>query len=543
MSSTGDLPTWAGPGAPTTGGSGGESSPPPPDSERPAEPPRGPATQPRSLPIPSNFWCTKHSECVRPAGHSGRCALKFDSEETRTQKLLSNFAKWQVQQAEADNTSDEEADDAGEGEAALAAPPGGGRGSGGAPALTALPPETSTFAQRLAALEALVRGGSGPNRLGAAGGAAAVAAPAGLPPTVVAAAAAGAPASDPNLRLLDSLLMGGAPQLGSALPSGGGPAQQGPGGGGFPFIPDPAPVTNATAASIPGLDAAATQLTAAHSYLSVPSAVPIPIAGFGTTASGAGPRAGGQGGLSWDWDLGVARGSEAVPPQPVLLEHVAGTPAYGLPTQETTLHLSLGLNNETVFKPAGLPASKRSLTGAQLAQAIPNYAEYLQDSLKVCRVLSMHNYSLAGMPQFQGAMLQLGQRVNHSDTQEWGMFLELDRTLRSIQHAFRLRWDHEGGYISYPECQQFLALIAGRHAALAVRGPRPTKQPQPAPDPRSFRPHAGGEQKGVGPAPTDADCKQWWRAGRCSFGARCKFEHVCRLCLSKEHGTGQCPAR
>lgn len=545
MSITGDLPTGAVAGATTGVAGGGESSLPAPVSQLPpADPPPGSGPpRPQALPIPSNFWCTKHRECIRHAGHSGKCALKFDSEESRT----SNFAKWHAQHslAAADDSSEDEVDTEIAGGAALAAFPCGGREGGGAPALTALPLEAATFAQRLAALEAAVTGFTAPNRV-VAGTTAVEAARAGVPPAGGMAAAAEGLAADQRLQLLNSLqlLSGSAPRQGSAQLGGGGPAQQGASSAGLPFIPDPAPITNATAASIPGLDAAATQLTAAHSHLSVPSAVPIPIAGFGPANGGAAPWAGGQGGLGggWDWGLGVAHGSEAVPPQPVLLEHVAGTPAYGLPTQETTLQLSLGLNNETVLRPAGLPASKRALTAAQLAQAIPNYADYLDNSLKVCRVLGMHGYSMAGMPQFQGAMLQLAQRLNHSDPEEWGAFLELDRTLRSIQHAYRLRWDHEGGYISSPRCQEFQALIAGRHAALAVRGPRPPKQPQPNPNPKPFRPHAGGEQKGAGPAPTDTDCKQWWRAGRCSFGARCKFEHVCRLCNSREHGTGQCPA-
>lgn len=554
------------------GGSGGPPPPPLPPTTSPTPPePRGSA----GLTIPSEYWCMKHETgvCVRPRGHSGKCAVKFGSEGERNTRLLRHLVAWHAEQERQGLTnggqpSDDEEEDEEEGAT-------GGSG-GGASALTALPPQASTQdLQRLVAAQARELAGvqAQLSRLLAnfgtsssaqtAHGAAGPAAAAGVVAVAAPTAAGAASGADLRLDLLSSMLSqpeaaaaaAGAITLPAALAGGlGGISGSGPAGGAGssrPFIPDPSQVTNATAATIPGLNAAASQLMAAHSLINVPSALPIPISGFGPSTGGPGaPAPGGQalGGFGVGWGAGGPAGSEAVPPQPVLPEHVAGLPAYGLPTQETALTLSVGLNNETTLRPASLPTGvKRHLAPAQLVLAMPSYASYLSAGLKVCQTLAMHQYSLVGMQQFQGVMLHIAQRINHPDPVEWGMFLELDRTLRLIQHAYRLRWDHEGGYICTAHCNDFMSQIAGRHAALAVQASaqRPLRAPKAPPQSKPFRSNPGGEQGGGAAAaqPPANECGQWWRTGRCSFGARCKFEHVCRQCGSTEHGTGQCPAR
>lgn len=563
-------------------GGPGESAPPtrapppplPPNTTPPQAEPQGSA----GVTIPSKYWCTKQgpSVCVRPSGHSGKCAVKFASEEQRNAKLLRYFLPWRQEElcrANGDPTDSSDEDDEEEEGAAGAA-------AGSALALTAMPPEaTAQDLQRqvvaqqaqLAAQQAMLNDMTtrvrqlevhkGPSSTEQAAHALAASGAAGAVAMAMPAAAAPAGSADPRMDLLCSLLQPETSAAAAAVPAGGHPGllggQLGAGGtaggavGGRPFIADPSQVTNTTAATIPGLNAAANQLVAAHSHLNVPSALPIPITGFGPPSGGAGaPTSGGQpqGELGWMWGMAGAVGSEAVPPQAVLPEHVAALPAYGLPTQETALTLSIGLNNETTLRPAALPTgAKRHLPPAQLVQAIPNYAAYLNAGLKVCQTLAMHGYSQAGMQQFQGVMLHLAQRITHSDEVEWGMFLELDRTLRLIQHAYRLRWDHEGGHICTAQCNDFMSQIAGRHAALAVqassasgRPPRPPKVPTQG---KQFRSNQGSEQGGSTAQPPANECGQWWRGGKCSFGARCKFEHVCRTCGSTEHGTGQCAAR
>lgn len=328
----------------------------------------------------------------------------------------------------------------------------------------------------------------------------------------------------------------------------------GPGGApsGVPFIPDPSGITNTTAASVPGLDAAAAQVAAANSTLNLNASFPIPAAGFAAATSGPANFAAGGSGVVWGYGVGESIGTESVPAAPVLPEHVAGHPGFGAFVQETQVQLLMGPNNETIVRQAALPGGGRKLkSAAELAQAIPNYPSYLQAHAKVCQALHLQGCSVAGMAQFQETMLNLAGMICHSDSAEWALFLELDRTLRLKQHAYRRRWDYERGCISQPDCSQFTAQIAGRHAALeaaaaaAPRGQGPGKGLGKLPPYRRDSRQQGGGRRPSQAAhiaqPKGTDCKQWWYNGTCTFGNKCKYAHTCALCSSSAHGTAQCP--
>ncbi|KAL4419368.1 hypothetical protein ABPG75_005870 [Micractinium tetrahymenae] len=218
-------------------------------------------------------------------------------------------------------------------------------------------------------------------------------------------------------------------------------------------------------------------------------------------------------------------GAEAVPPQPLLPEQVVGHPGYGAIAPEQPLQIVVGFNHETVVKSASLPAARRRVKGAdELAQLIPNFATYLEATQKVAQALQQNQFCTAGMQLFMQRMLSLAATINHSDVVEWGMFLVMDRTLRLMQHAFRRRWDFEGGHISRDVTLQFRAQVEERHAALQAQATpwaRPSNTGKLPRSSKPFRSREGGEPGGgaAGPQPAEGrDCKQFWFGGKCTFG-------------------------
>ena len=207
------------------------------------------------------------------------------------------------------------------------------------------------------------------------------------------------------------------------------------------------------------------------------------------------------------------------------------------------MQLVMGHNNVPILKPTSQPAGSRKLKSrGELAEALPDFAEFMRAHAKVCQVLSLAGHSLAGMPLFQENMVRLAGHISHADKAEWAMFLELDRTLRLKQHAYRRSWGHAGGLICPVTCSAFVSQMAGRHAALATAPQRHTPRlPGAQREPRlPFRPTKGGADTGTAPG-EGKDCKKWWFTGTCSFGKKCKYNHTCATCGSSSHGTAQCP--
>lgn len=314
--------------------------------------------------------------------------------------------------------------------------------------------------------------------------------------------------------------------------------------------PMPAPqaqigVTNATAAGVAGLNAAAARVAAATSTMPLATAVPVPLAGHAL----AGQAAGGAAAAALAGETGVV-----VPYAPVLAEHFSEQERWGAFKREAPVQFvtdpftgltSLRIAPSGAGAPTAAGGGRAPKSGDALARALPTFPAYCLADQQVELALQASGCTVAGYGVFRQAMLRLAKRADLAAPADWQEFLLLDRNLRLIQHLERLPWDTAGGQIDANEVTMFLSAVAAR--AATRRPPLRAAQPAGAVKPARTPFRAAGSGPGgptAGEQPNRAkDCVQFWHGGPtgCKHGADCKFSasHMCRKCGSTAHGTGQ----
>lgn len=453
--------------------------------------------------------------CVKPAGHPGRCVKRFTSLEARGRRLAAEklaydtAAAAQAAAAAASATEgaegEEEEDEQGDGQQGEQQNEQRGRGQQGQQGLPAGVPlhaqlglllaEMQRVNGRLDTLEAGTAAGRGQQ-------------PAGGPAQQAAEQAA---AAEAMLREL-----------------GGAAGQQ------HPLVPNPGGITNATAGAVPGLNDLASRLLHASGTMPLGTAVPVPLAGFGARGAAAAPGAAAAG------EAGVL-----VPVFPALPEHYCDSSRYSSGGRQQQLQfvtdpLTGQASVVAAASAVGGLGSKVQKGPEALLKCLPGPVQYIMADGQLHQALSEGGFTLRGYAAFREQMLRLAERVDLAAPggADWLLFLQLDRKLRTIQHRDRVAWDHQGGCIDSMEVTAFVSSIAAR---AAVRKPA-LGAPAPGPRmPKPFRPVPGGPAT-AGPQPNkSSDCMQFFHAGRCSYGAACKYAatHRCSQCGSTSHGTAQ----